>query len=123
MSLPQTECAVPPGEQARVSVCPSLPFSDVAFASQVVGVPTPAEEGGGGGDDGPLFVLLAVVAVCPPPPPLLFSVLSFAQAALPNRNPVSKSATQQSIVRRSNRSFITRVDRHNGVTEIIPFVF
>ena len=54
MSLPQTECAVPPGEHASVNVSPSLAFSDVAFASQVVGVPLPAEDGGA---DGPLFEL------------------------------------------------------------------
>ena len=46
MSLPQTVWGVPFGEQRRVIVSPSLPFSEVAFASQVVGFPPPLDEGG-----------------------------------------------------------------------------
>jgi len=51
MSLPQTECAAPPGEHASVSVSPSLPFSEVALASQVVGVPAAVEDGGVEGEE------------------------------------------------------------------------
>src|SRR5712692_7194038 len=100
MSLPQTECAVPPGEHATVNVCPSLPFSDKAFASQVVGVPLPAEDAGGEG--GPVFELSGEVVVWPPPP--VFSFLSFEQPALPSTIAASKSKTHRPMIRRSSRN-------------------
>ena len=72
MSLPQTECSVPPGEHASVNVSPSLAFSDAAFASQDVGVPLPPEDGGTE-EDGPEFELAGEVLEAPPPvPPVLF---------------------------------------------------
>src|SRR5882762_4319206 len=98
MSLPHTECAVPPGEHASVNVSPSLPFSDVAFASQVVGVPLPEEDG----KDGPVFELSGEVFVWPPPP--VFSFLSFEQAALPSTIAARKSRTQPAMIRRSSRN-------------------
>src|SRR6267378_408097 len=98
MSLPQTECAVPPGEHARVNVSPSLPFSDVAFASHAVGFPSAAEDGGAGGE---VFELSGEVVVWPPPP-LLFSFLSFEQPALPSTIAASKNTTP--MIRRSSRN-------------------
>src|SRR5882762_621779 len=118
MSLPHTECAVPPGEHASVNVSPSLPFSDVAFASQVVGVPLPEEDG----KDGPGFALSGEVFVWPPPP--VFSFLSFEHAALTSTIAASKSTTQRPMIRRSSRnsdswncgSCVACVDRYDGVT-------
>ena len=99
MSLPQTECAVPPGEHARVNVSPSLPFSDVAFASQAVGVPLSEEDG----EVGPVFELSAEALVWPPPPlAVLFSFLSFEQPALPSTIAASKNTTQPLMIRRSS---------------------
>ena len=40
-----------PGEHFSVIVSPSLAFSDVALASQVVGVPAAAEDGGAEGEE------------------------------------------------------------------------
>src|SRR6266446_2123650 len=99
MSLPQTACAVPPGEQTMVSVSPSLPLSDVAFASQVVGFPSPAEDGG----DGAAFELSVAVLVCPPPPvpAALFSFFGFEQPALPSTIAASTNITQPPMIRRS----------------------
>jgi len=37
---------MPPDEQVSVNVCPTVAFSDAAFASQVVGVPSLVEDGG-----------------------------------------------------------------------------
>src|SRR5260370_42544222 len=103
MSLPQTECAVPPGEHASVKVCPSVPFSDEAFASQVVGVPSPAEDGGPEGEE--VFELSGEVLVWPPPPlpAVLFSFLSFEQPALPSTIAASKNKMQPPMMRRSSR--------------------
>ncbi len=114
MSLPQTECAVPPGEQTSVNISPSLPFSDVAFTSQVVGVPAPAEDGG----DGAGFELSAEVLVWPPPPvaEALFSFFSFEQPA--RTIAASKSRTQPPMIRRS----CCCIDRYDGVTLTAPFV-
>src|SRR5712691_1704087 len=111
MSLPQTECAVPPGEHASVNVSPSLPFSDVAFASQVVGFPSPAEDGGGGA----LFELSVEELVWPPPPlpAALLSFFGFEQ--LPRKSAASKKT--KVMIRRSC------VDWYDGVMLIAPFVF
>src|SRR5437667_7242940 len=123
MSLPQTECAVPRGEHASVNVSPSVPLSDVAFASQVAGVPLPAEDGG---EDGPVFELSAFVWAPPPVFALLFSFLSFKQPALPSTIAASKSTTQLVMIRRSSRNSDSChcgscVDWYDGVTKI-PFV-
>ena len=119
MSLPETECAVPPGEHASVNVSPSLPFSDVAFASQVVGVP----DGGTGAEGGAVFELFAEVLVWPPPAGLsvLFSFFNFEQPALPSTIAASKSKTEPPMIRRSSRNnnFLgcgSRVDWYDGVT-------
>src|SRR6266852_3122082 len=114
ISLPQTECAAPPGEHAVVNVCPSLPFSDVAFASQVVGVPSPAEDG----EAGPVFELSWEVLVWPPPPgsALLFSFLSVEQAALSSTIAVSKSTMQTQMIRRSSRMSDSGANWYDGVT-------
>src|SRR5436853_2165541 len=103
MSLPQTECAVPPGEHATVNVRPSVPLSDMAFASQVVGVPLSAEDGG---EDWPVFELSGEVLGWPLPSllALLFSFLSFEQPALPSTIAASKSTTQLPMIRRSSRN-------------------
>src|SRR6266478_8153712 len=103
MSLPQTACAVPPGEQTMVSVSPSLPFSDVAFASQVVGFPSPAEDGATGIEVGPVFDLSVAVLVWPPPPipAALFSFFGFEQPALPSTIAASTNITQPPMIRRS----------------------
>src|ERR1700752_5019802 len=97
MSLPQTEPAVPPGEHASVNVCPTFPFSDVAFACQVVGVPLPPEDGGAA-DDEPGLELSG--APWPPPPPLL-SCFSFEQPALPSTTAANNRAPQRRVIRRS----------------------
>src|SRR5882724_268687 len=115
MSLPQTECAVPPGAHASVSVSPSLPLSEVAFASQVVGFPSPAADGGAGGVDGPVFELSAAV---PPWPPsvavaVLLSFLIFEHPAPPNTIAVSRSTTQPRMI---------SLDRYDGFTWANPFV-
>ena len=115
MSLPQTACAAPPGEHASVNVCPSAPFSDEAFASQVVGVPLPAEDGGAG--DEVVFELSPEAFVWPPPP--VFSFLSLEQPALLIAIAVSK--TQTPVIRRSSRNRDSRhccscVDWYDGFT-------
>lgn len=97
MSLPQTECAVPPGEHARVIVSPSLPLSDEAFASQVVGFALAAEDGATGGAGGPVFELSEEL-VCPPLV-VLFSLLSFEQPALMSMSAVSKNAMLPLMIR------------------------
>src|SRR6185503_1874167 len=94
MSLPQTEPAVPPGEHASVNVCPTVPFSDVAFACQVVGVPLPAEDGGAAADVDPELS----GAAWPPPPAL--SCFSFEQPALQS-TAASKRTTPARVIRRS----------------------
>ena len=52
-----------------MNLCPSLPFSDVALVSQVVGVPALVEDGGAGDEE-----LFGEELVWPPPllPALLF---------------------------------------------------
>jgi hypothetical protein len=96
-------CSVPPGEQANVNVCPSFPLSDVAFISQVVGVPELVEAGGAGEEAGPALELSAEVFVCPPPPAfgLLFSFLRFEQPALQSTIAAIKKTPTQ-IIARSN---------------------
>ena len=91
MSLPQTEWAAPPGEHARLNVCPSAPFSDVALACQVVGVPSLVENG----EDGPVFELSGEALMWPPPlvPAALFSFRGFEQPALPSISPARMSTT------------------------------
>src|SRR5439155_11041166 len=113
MSLPQTECAVPPGEHASVNVSPSLTFSDVAFAAQVVGVPAPPEDGGPGGE---VFELSGEVLAWPPPPlpAVLFLSLSFEQPAAPSTIAASKSTTQTAMIRRWYCG--SCVDWYDGVT-------
>src|SRR6266436_2357251 len=108
MSLPQTACAAPPGAHTSVNVSPSLPFSDAALVSQVVGVPAPAEDGGAGGE---VFELSGEVLVWPPPLPL-FSFLGFEQPALPSTIAASKSTTQRPTILRSMR----KIDWYDGVT-------
>ena len=90
MSLPQTECGSPPGEQARVIVCPSVPFSEVALAAQVVGVAAPVEAGWP--DAGLEFD--GAVLVWPPPPALALSFFIFAQPAVATVMAMRKSTTQ-----------------------------
>jgi hypothetical protein len=95
-----------------------VPFSDEAFASQVVGVPSPAEDGGPGG----VFELSAEVFVWPPPPvfALLFSFLSFEQPALPSTIAASKRTTQLAMIGRSGRDSESRhcdcLDWYDDVT-------
>src|SRR5947207_7239574 len=115
MSLPQTECAVPPGAHANVSVSPSLPLSDVAFASQVVGFPSPAADGGAGGEDGPVFEWSGELPPCPPSlaVAVLLSFLIFEHPAPPNTIAVSKSARQTRMI---------CLDRYDDFTWANPFV-
>jgi len=96
---------VPPGEHANVNVSPSLPLSDVAFASHVVGFPSPAEDG----EDGPVFELSAELVEWPPPPvpAALFSLFGFEQPALPSTIAASTSTSTTPMIRR--RSFIDGV--------------
>src|SRR5712691_6945565 len=110
MSLPQTECAVPPGEHASVNVSPSLPLSEVAFASQVVGFPSPAEDAG---EDGPVFELSVAVLVWPPPP-LPAALLSFFGFEQPARK-IAASKSTTVMIRRNC------VDWYDGVTVTAPF--
>src|SRR5204862_7003452 len=96
---------------------PSLSFSDVAFAPQVVAVPSAAEDGG---EDGPVFELSAEVLAWPPPL-LLFSFLSFEQPALPSTIAASRSTTQPPMICRSSRNSNCwhcgfSVDWYGGVT-------
>ena len=112
---------MPPGEHASVSVCPSLPFSEVPFASQVVGVPSLAADGGTGDEDGPVFELSVAVFVWLPVLAVLFSFFSFEQPTLPSAIAASKSTTQPRTIRRSSRNSDSRrcgsgVDWYVGVT-------
>src|SRR3954463_9578847 len=90
MSLPQTVCGSPLGEQARTMVLPSSLFKDVAFASHVVGVP--AATAGGGTDAG--VELAAAESVCPPFDPLL-SFLVLAHPAVPKTTAIKRSESPQ----------------------------
>jgi hypothetical protein len=112
MSLPQTECAVPPGAQASVIVSPSLPLSEVAFASQVVGFPSPAADGGAGG------AVFEFAAEVPPWPPslevaVLLSFLILEHAAPPDTIALNSRTAQRRMV-----SF----DRYDDFTWADPFV-
>src|SRR5436189_898228 len=93
MSLPQTECSVPFGEQSNRIVCPSAWFSDVAVVSQAVGFAGPPADVPG--DAG--LELASATSVCTPPPVfvLLLSFFSFEQPALTTTMMVTKSATQR----------------------------
>ena len=97
---------MPPGEHASVNVSPSLPLSDVAFASQVVGFPAEA------GRDEAVFALFAGALMLPPPlvPAALFSFFGFEQAALPRTIAADTSARQQPMIRRF------AVNWYDGVT-------
>jgi len=105
---------VPPGEHANVNVSPSLPFSDVAFASQLVGFLSPAE----GGGDGAVFELSAEVLMLPPPllPAALFSFLGFEQPALLNTIAANTSTRQPPMILRSG------VNWYDGLKVSAPFV-
>ena len=102
---------MPPGEHASVNVSPSLPLSDVAFASQVVGFPSPAEDG----RDEALFELSAGALMLPPPlvPAALFSFVGFEQPALPSTIAAETSTRQQPMIRRFG------VKWYDGVTVTI----
>jgi hypothetical protein len=91
-----------------------LPFSDVAFASQVVGFPSPAEDGG----DGAVFELSAEVLMLPPPlvPTALFSFFGFEQPALLNTIAANTSAREPPMILRSGVSW------YDGLTVTAPFV-
>jgi len=95
-----------------MNLCPSLPFSDVALVSQVVGVPSLAEDGGAAGEE-----LSGEVLVWPPRllPALLFSFLSFEQPALVSTIAASRSTTQPVMIRRAC------FDWYDGVTKVDPF--
>src|SRR5256885_8422860 len=100
MSLPQTLCSVPFGEQASVIISPSLPFSESAFAAHGVGLPGSLEDGAfadGVDVDGAVSEWLppAVVAV-----PLSF--LSFEQPAVTIAIAITNSTTQRLMFDRSN---------------------
>src|SRR5258706_13350514 len=94
MSLPQTACAAPPGAHTSVNVSPSLPFSNAALASQVVGVPEPAEDGGA---EREAFELSGEVLVWPPPP-ALFSFLIFEQPPLPSTMAATRNTTKPPMI-------------------------
>src|SRR5258708_6713873 len=108
---------LPPGEHASVSVCPSAPFSEVAFASQVVGTPATVAAGAGA-----VLELFAAVLECPPPTEFVFSLFTFEQPALPSRSAASTSTTQPQIIARKNRESGSRLDWYDGVTADTPFV-
>src|SRR6476660_5355067 len=95
MSLPQTLCSVPFGEQASVIVSPSLPFNESAFASHGVGLPSSLEAGvfaeAGDGD--------GAFSECPPPPvdTAVLSFLIFEQPAVTSTIEVTRSTTQRPV--------------------------
>ncbi len=76
---------------------PSLPFSEVALASQVVGFALAADDGATGGAGG-LVVELSEDVVCPPLV-VLFSFRSFEQPALMSMSAVSKDAMLPLMIR------------------------
>src|SRR5205809_96572 len=100
MSLPQTLCSVPFGEQASVIVSPSLPFSESAFASHGVGLPGSLEAGAlaeGVDADG-------VLSEWPLPPvdTAVLSFLIFEQPVVTSTIPATTSTNQRPIFDRSN---------------------
>src|SRR5256885_5084750 len=107
MSLPQTLCSVPFGEQASVIVSPSLPFSESAFASHGVGLPGSLEAGAlaeGVDADGAVSEWLPPAGVA-----VLLSFLSFEQPAVTSTSVVTKSTTQKPTFDRS--SFLISYER------------
>jgi hypothetical protein len=98
MSLPQTVCGSPAPEQARVIVCPSALFSEVAFSSQDVGLPAPPEDGGT--DAGPETG--AEAFLWPRLEAALLSFLSLAQPAALRVSTVASSKSQKLMFERSN---------------------
>ncbi len=109
MSLPQIECGVPFGEQAKVIVSPGLPLSEVAFASHEVGFP-------GSPDDGAADEGVAVDGVesapCPLPPPVveLLSLFSFAQPVIANITAMIESTIpSRSVLRVKSKDFCAAV--------------
>src|ERR1043166_4394842 len=100
MSLPQTLCSVPLGEQASVIVSPSLPFNESAFASHGVGLPGslevgPLVEGVEGGGAVSEWLPPADVAVA-------LSLFVFEQPAVTSNIAVTKSTTERLIFDRWN---------------------
>ena len=109
MSLPQTVCRVPLGEQASVIVSPSLPFIEVAFASQVVGFAAPSEDGGV--DAG--LELAAELFVWPAVVTGLLSLFSFEQAGMAMT--IAASSTNQRLLFDRSNFLVLSV----GITRIL----